>query len=215
LDKDPENLKFENSAVDMKTNFGSIKIDLKYAAAPKTVESFVRLTSRKYFDKLDFHRYVKGDNFTVIQGGDPKGNGTGGASAFGTPLPDEIWKIAPIKAENGSGAILNNPEFVDSNLYPIFDKEKGTVTYKKGMIIMANSGANTGGSQFFITLSDTVLPAAYTAFGVIRAESFGTLDKIYNDVGVTEKNQGTQGYESTTKDGQPDKELFIETVRII
>lgn len=215
LDKDPDNLKFDGAAVDMKTNFGSLKIDLKYAAAPKTVESFVRLTSRKYFDKLDFHRYVKGDNFSIIQGGDPKGTGTGGESAFGTPLPDEIWKVAPIKAEDKSGLITNNPEFIDASLYPNFDKEKGTVTYKKGTIIMANSGPNTGGSQFFITLNDTVLPAAYTTFGIIREESFATLDKVYKDVGVIEKNQGTQGYESTTKDGQPDKELYIETVRII
>jgi peptidyl-prolyl cis-trans isomerase B (cyclophilin B) len=214
IEKDPENLKFENSSVDMKTNFGNLKIDLKYAVAPKTVESFVRLTSRKYFDKLDFHRYVKGENFTVIQGGDPVGNGTGGASAFGDKLPDEIWKVAPIKAEDGSGLITNNPEFIDASLYSSFNKEKGTVTYRKGLLIMANSGPNTGGSQFFITLGDTVLPAAYTTFGVIDQESFATLDKINTDVGVIEKNQGTQGYESTTKDGKPDKELFIETVKI-
>jgi cyclophilin family peptidyl-prolyl cis-trans isomerase len=215
LDKDPENLKFDNSAVDMKTNFGSLKIDLKYAAAPKTVESFVRLTSRKYFDRLDFHRYVKGDNFTVIQGGDPKGNGTGGESAFGTPLPDEIFKVAPVKGEDGKGLITNDPEFIDPSLYSSLDKAKGTVTYKKGLIIMANSGPNTGGSQFFITLTDTVLPPGYTTFGVVRQDSFSTLDKIYSEVGVIEKNQGTQGYESTTKDGKPDKELYIETVRSI
>jgi cyclophilin family peptidyl-prolyl cis-trans isomerase len=215
LDKDPENLKFENSAVDMKTNFGSLKIDLKYAAAPKTTESFVRLTTRKYFDKIDFHRYVKGEGFTVIQGGDPTGTGTGGASAFGDKLPDEIFKVAPVKAEDGSGLISNDPEFIDPSLYSSLNKEKGTVTYKKGLIIMANSGPNTGGSQFFITLTDTTLPPAYTTFGVVRPESFGTLDKIFNDVGVIEKNQGTQGYESTTKDGKPDKELYIETVRTI
>jgi peptidyl-prolyl cis-trans isomerase B (cyclophilin B) len=213
--QDPADLKFDGVAADMKTNFGSLLIDLKYNAAPKTVESFVRLTSRNYFNKIDFHRYVKGDNFTVIQGGDPTGTSSGGESAFGTPLPDEIWKTAPIKATDGTGKITNDPEFTDSSLYSNFSKDTGTATYRKGLIIMANSGPDSGGSQFFITLSDTVLPAAYTTFGVIRPESFATLDKINKEVGVIVKNQGTQGYQSTTQDGQPDKELYIDTVKII
>ena len=213
LSKDADNLVFNGAVANMKTNYGELVIDLKYNAAPKTVESFVRLASRNYFNRLDFHRYVKGENFTVIQGGDPSGNGTGGASAFGTPLQDEMWKVDPILATDKSAKITNDPVLNDPSLYADLNKETGTITYRKGLIIMAKSGApNSAGSQFFITLADTVLPATYTTFGVIRPENFETLDKINKEVGVIVKNPGTQGYQSTTQDGQPDKELYIETV---
>ena len=48
---------------------------------------------------------------------------------------------------------------------------------------MANTGQpDSATSQFFITLRDTVLPAGYTAFAVVLPESFGVLDKIYDEV---------------------------------
>jgi peptidylprolyl isomerase/peptidyl-prolyl cis-trans isomerase B (cyclophilin B) len=52
-----------------------IRIELYPADAPKTVENFVTLAKKGYYDGLTFHRVVP--NF-VVQGGDPKGDGTGG-----------------------------------------------------------------------------------------------------------------------------------------
>jgi peptidyl-prolyl cis-trans isomerase B (cyclophilin B) len=57
------------------TNFGSFKIALDTQRAPKTTNSFSHLAEEGFYDRLTFHRIVP--NF-VIQGGDPKGNGTGG-----------------------------------------------------------------------------------------------------------------------------------------
>ncbi len=54
---------------------GEIKIELFPGDAPKTVENFVTLAKKGYYDGLIFHRVVPG---FVVQGGDPKGNGTGG-----------------------------------------------------------------------------------------------------------------------------------------
>src|SRR5512133_1754197 len=57
------------------TSCGSFDIALDASRAPKTVNSFVYLARKGFYDGLDFHRVVPG---FVIQGGDPLGNGTGG-----------------------------------------------------------------------------------------------------------------------------------------
>jgi len=62
---------------------GTFDITLDAKVAPKTVNSFVFLAKNHFYDGLSFHRLVK--DF-VIQGGDPKGDGTGGP---GYELPDE------------------------------------------------------------------------------------------------------------------------------
>ena len=54
---------------------GEIKIEFFPDDAPKTVENFVKLAKDGFYDNLAFHRVVPG---FVVQGGDPKGNGTGG-----------------------------------------------------------------------------------------------------------------------------------------
>ncbi len=59
----------------METEKGTIHINLFSQDAPGTVENFVKLSKDKFYDGLSFHRVI--DNF-VIQGGCPKGNGTGG-----------------------------------------------------------------------------------------------------------------------------------------
>jgi cyclophilin family peptidyl-prolyl cis-trans isomerase len=217
LATDPENLTFVNRSAKISTNYGDIEIDLKDTVAPKTVESFVRLISRKYYDNTEFHRYVKGSEFTVLQGGDPKGDGTGGESAFITPLKDEIWKVSPTYGtdENNQRKITNIPEFIDASLYTDFSTTTGNATYKKGVVAMANSGPDTAGSQFFIALDATTLPPQYTIFGMVREPSFSVLDKIVKEVGVIVKNQGTQGFQSTTQDGKPDKELYIQSATML
>jgi peptidylprolyl isomerase/peptidyl-prolyl cis-trans isomerase B (cyclophilin B) len=54
---------------------GEIRIELFPEDAPKTVESFIALSKKGFYDGLTFHRIVPG---FVAQGGDPKGDGTGG-----------------------------------------------------------------------------------------------------------------------------------------
>ena len=63
--------------VTLDTNCGPIVIGLAVREAPKIASAFAYLTQKGYYDNLTFHRIVQ--NF-VIQGGDPKGNGTGGPS---------------------------------------------------------------------------------------------------------------------------------------
>lgn len=70
------------------TTLGDIQIDLIGSEhAPRTVENFCTLSARKYYDGVLFHRVIKG---FMIQTGDPKGNGTGGQSMWGSEFADEF-----------------------------------------------------------------------------------------------------------------------------
>ena len=98
----------------MHTSMGDISLRLFPEAAPKAVENFTTHAKEGYYNGLIFHRVM--DDF-MIQGGDPKGNRTGGESIWGELFEDEF----------------------DQKLLNL-----------RGSLSMANSGANTNGSQFFI-----------------------------------------------------------------
>ena len=66
------------------TNKGNFVVQLEETKRPKTTKNFIDLVNKKFYDKLTFHRVIK--NF-MIQGGDPKGDGTGGT---GGTIPDEL-----------------------------------------------------------------------------------------------------------------------------
>ena len=71
----------------IKTNHGEIVIQLFPEQAPKTVENFVGLAKKGYYDGVIFHRVI---NDFMIQGGDPTGTGMGGESIWGVPFEDEF-----------------------------------------------------------------------------------------------------------------------------
>ncbi len=108
----------------MHTSMGDITLRFFPEAAPKAVQNFTTHAKNGYYDGLTFHRVMK--DF-MIQGGDPKGDGTGGES---------IWDAGVPEAEKG---------FEDE-----FDQK---LLNLRGSISMANSGVNTNGSQFFINQS--------------------------------------------------------------
>mgnify|MGYP001627193188 CR=1 FL=1 len=62
-------------SAEIKTEKGTMKVEFYEKDAPKTVENFINLSEKGFYDGLTFHRVIP--NF-VIQGGCPKGNGTGG-----------------------------------------------------------------------------------------------------------------------------------------
>ncbi|MFD1124462.1 peptidylprolyl isomerase [Lentilactobacillus raoultii] len=71
----------------IKTNHGDITIQLFPDQAPKTVENFIALANKGYYDGVTFHRVIP--DF-MIQGGDPTGTGAGGDSSFGGSFEDEF-----------------------------------------------------------------------------------------------------------------------------
>ncbi len=92
---------------------GEIKMDFYPADAPKTVENFVTLAKKGFYDGLVFHRVEPG---FVVQGGDPKGNGTGG--------PGYTIKAEFNKRKHVRGAVAmarsQNPDSAGSQFYICF-----------------------------------------------------------------------------------------------
>lgn len=140
----------KNPTAVIETDLGTIKIELLEDEAPKTAENFRQLAERGFYNGVIFHRIVNG---FMIQGGDPTGTGTGGQTADGGRLPNEIN--------------------VNSPLY-----QGG---YKRGEVAMANKGRpETATSQFFVMHGDrplSQLPANYTVFGRV-VEGMNVIDKI-------------------------------------
>ena len=131
----------------IETTAGTIKFELLDDEAPKTAENFEQLANRGFYNGTIFHRTIPG---FMIQGGDPLGNGTGGQTATGAPLPNEIRP--------------------GSSLY-----QGG---YKRGLVAMANRGRpETGTSQFFIMHQNYPLPPNYTVFGRVT-QGIDVVDKI-------------------------------------
>ncbi|MHC1736730.1 MAG: peptidylprolyl isomerase [Ignavibacteriaceae bacterium] len=71
----------------IKTTMGEIEIELFDKLTPKTVNNFVGLAQKSYYNGVIFHRVI--ENF-MIQGGDPTGTGRGGESIYGKKFEDEI-----------------------------------------------------------------------------------------------------------------------------
>lgn len=191
------------------TNFGEIKIELS-DLVPNTTDNFKRLIYRDLYKENQFHRIVKKDNFSVIQGGDL---GRFASAALSDTLNDEVWKVAPTFDEQGK--LTNEAQFFDPSLYKDFKTlgiyqgaQINEVIYPKGTIVMAKTiMPNSATTQFFITLKDTKLEPNYTAFGKVQNPEI--LDKIYNEVGV--KNLEGQ---NNSSDGEPDKKIEIKSINL-
>lgn len=76
-----------DAKVVLETNQGKIVVKLFSTTAPKTVENFLGLVKKGYYNGIIFHRVIK--DF-MIQGGDPSGTGMGGESLWGKPFEDEV-----------------------------------------------------------------------------------------------------------------------------
>lgn len=104
----------QNTAV-IKTNFGDIKLKLFNSDAPKTAENFIKLSKSGFYDKVKFHRVIKG---FMIQGGDPKSKDDNwtddGAGGPGYSFEDEINSHKMVKgviAMANSGPDTNGSQF--------------------------------------------------------------------------------------------------------
>jgi peptidyl-prolyl cis-trans isomerase B (cyclophilin B) len=156
---------------EMQTSCGKIVIELLADRAPETVNSFVFLAQKDYFDGQRIHRLDT--SIDVIQGGDPTGTGTGGP---GYTIPDELT---------------------------------GDESYGPGTLAMANSGPDTGGSQFFLITGDAGhnldASPAYTIFGMV-VEGLDVAQRI-QQLPIQDPSAGIEGQ-------QPKQSVYIEKVRI-
>ena len=72
----------EEQVVVITTDKGKIVIELYPDAAPATVDNFKKLTKKKFYDWLTFHRRVDKPGLNIIQGGDPEGDGNGWSRVY-------------------------------------------------------------------------------------------------------------------------------------
>jgi len=148
---------------DLQTDKGDILLSLAYETTPITVANFVSLAEgtnafvseefrgKHFYDGLKFHRVVK--DF-IVQGGDPRGNGTGDP---GYKFEDEFTM------DEAGNLVLSHD--------------------RAGILSMANSGVDSNGSQFFITTKEAqFLDGKHTVFGhVIKGQE--VVDSIQaNDI---------------------------------
>ncbi|WP_375179080.1 peptidylprolyl isomerase [Enterococcus rotai] len=141
-----ETVSEDEDLVEMVTTEGSIEIKLFPKQAPKTVENFITHAKDGYYDNVLFHRVI--ENF-MIQGGDPKGDGTGGESIWNGSFDDEIsnqlynirgalsmanaGKDAQGNGTNGSQFfIVQNSDDMSDGLLKDYYPEKIIDAYKKG-----------------------------------------------------------------------------------
>jgi cyclophilin family peptidyl-prolyl cis-trans isomerase len=98
-----------NKQVRLQTTKGEIVFDLYADTAPLTVSNFVNLANGGYYNGLTFHRREEG---FVIQGGDPRGNGTGGPGyKFADELKDSRTYVRGTVAMANSGPNTNGSQF--------------------------------------------------------------------------------------------------------
>lgn len=110
----------------LKTTEGDITIQLNASKVPVTVNNFVTLAKKGFYNNTIFHRVIKG---FMIQGGDPKGNGTGGPGYTfeDEPFDDEYTRgtIAMANAgpnTNGSQFFIMHQDYDLPPNYTIFGK---------------------------------------------------------------------------------------------
>lgn len=129
-------------------------VELYPGVAPNTVNNFISLVNKGFYNGLCFHRVIEG---FMIQGGDPKGNGTGGPGYS-------------IRGEFTKNGFKNN-----------LKHKRGVISMARSMM------PNSAGSQFFIMHADAPhLDGQYAAFGQV-IDGMDVIDKIaavnvdYND----------------------------------
>lgn len=127
-------------------DYGTIKMELYPDVAPITVENFVGLVEMGFYNGLTFHRVIEG---FMIQGGDPKGDGTGGSGKN-------------IKGEFEVNGVENN-----------LSHNRGVVSMAR-----SGYSYNSASSQFFICHEKSAhLDGQYAAFGIV-IEGMDVVDKI-------------------------------------
>ncbi|MBM4394182.1 MAG: peptidylprolyl isomerase [Deltaproteobacteria bacterium] len=102
----------KNPVAVIETNLGTIEIELWPDKAPKTVENFVTLAKKGFYDGTRFHRLVPG---FVIQGGDPLSRDPANRSRWGTGGPGYKFADEPVKADYERGCVAMANSGPDTN----------------------------------------------------------------------------------------------------
>lgn len=146
-------------------DYGDVKIRLFPEESPKGVENFKKLVESGFYDELIFHRVVDG---FVIQGGDPKGNGTGGVDAWGSSTGFEQTISGHLCHVTGAVAYAIGPDKLNKSQFYIVTGQECTPDYLQqlrdaaGIVLspeLSQLYQNAGGQPF--------LDGGYEVFGQV------------------------------------------------
>jgi cyclophilin family peptidyl-prolyl cis-trans isomerase len=186
-----------------KTSLGDFTVDLYEKNAPTTVNNFVFLAKDNFYDGVKFHRVVK--DFIVQSGSrlsmdeNPQNDGVGGP---GYRFADEMnWDSLKLSADVRKQ--LEAAGFKSN-------KSVTSVAIDKYTLAMANAGANTNGSQFFITTADKnnadikSLAGKHTAFG-----------KVTSGQDVVDKINNVELLDAESVSPRPKQDIVIKDIEIV
>lgn len=197
----------EKIAVITVKDYGEIKIKLFPDEVPEAVENFIGLADMNYYDELIFHRVIPG---FMDQGGDPKGDGTGGKSIWGDKfdggVSGNLYHFSGAVAYANSGSTATN----GSQFY-IVNTDEGDCTYGGAYL-------DDGSYQVF---------SSFEEMGVNYPESVKQLylekgGVPYLDGGYTVFGQVIEGMDvvraigqvETNENDKPLTQVVMESVRI-
>lgn len=183
---------FENMTIG--TNLGDITVELNLDNAPCAAASFTYLGSKGFFANSSCSRLS--GNLLTLQCGDPKSNGSGGpAYQFAdeyipqTPItPSASASVAPTSSASATASSTASPTY-----------------YKRGDVVLVNTGANTNGSQFYIIYADnSPLTNAYTLIGTVTG-GMDIVDRVVKDGAIGDNGK-------PAKEGKPKTTLTFQSL---
>ena len=159
------------ATVELTVKGSPIVIEVNGEMAPITAGNFVDLVQRDFYNGLTFHRVVKEPQPFVVQGGDPKGNGTGG---FVNPETGQRRSIPLEIVPAGEEEPVYGKTLEQAGL-----EKNPALKHTKGALSMARSQMpNSASSQFFIALAELpFLDGDYAVFGYVTS-SLDVVDTI-------------------------------------
>jgi len=177
----------------IKTNKGDLTVRLFPEHAPKTVENFVGLAKKGYYDGVIFHRVIP--NF-MIQGGDPTGSGMGGESFFGGNFEDEfspeLFNLNGALSMANAGPNTNSSQFFVVTMSELPEQMVSQLEDAGFPDEIIEAYKDKGGTPW--------LDQKHTVFGQL-VEGYDVADTIQN----VERNAMDK----------PNKDVVIETVTIL
>ena len=136
-------------------DYGTVTLELDGKTAPVTVRNFMKLAKSGFYDGLTLHRIANLGTGFIVQGGDPKGDGTGNSGEY-------------IKGEFAANGHRNS-----------ISHRRGVISMARGSGFEGDM--DSASSQFFICVGDvTALNGLYAAFGHVT-EGMEILDEIVAD----------------------------------
>ncbi|MGQ9838147.1 MAG: peptidylprolyl isomerase [Cyanobacteriota bacterium] len=150
---------------------GKVILEIHGEAAPLTAGNFIDLVQRGFYNGLTFHRVEKDPQPFVVQSGDPRGDGTGGATEPGSnrlrTLPLEIQVRG--EPQPRYNTLIEDPATLRQLVLP----------HRLGAVAMARSSPlDSASSQFYISLASLpILDGRYAVFGYVT-EGMEWVDKV-------------------------------------